>query len=54
MSPWTPRPSQSPCHRHKRFDFKRLGKHSTFYAPFLCTKRPSRLFRASFGSVIQP
>jgi hypothetical protein len=33
---WTPRPSQGPCHRHKRFKFNQLALNPKNAAPLLC------------------
>jgi len=49
----TSRPSQGPCHRHKRLDFNRLDNQDARNAPILCDKCPNLIAPASLqGAVI--
>ncbi|MNI53479.1 hypothetical protein D3C73_1083140 [compost metagenome] len=43
----TDRPSQGPCHRHKRFHINRLDIHPALAAPFLCDKCSHLIIPAS-------
>ncbi|UVL47824.1 hypothetical protein LOY57_08490 [Pseudomonas moraviensis] len=50
----TYRPSQGPCHRHKRFEFNRLWIHAKGSAPFLCGKCPDPIAPASLRRTASP
>ncbi|MNE27874.1 hypothetical protein D3C80_1212950 [compost metagenome] len=48
----TSRPSQGPCHRHKRLNFNRLDNQRARTAPILCGKCPNLIAPASLQGVV--